>query len=211
MKTLIIADIQNDFLPGGSLAVPDSDAIIPVVNKLVHLFDLIVAIQDWHPANHKSFASMHPGKKPLDVIDLNGLQQTLWPDHCIQGTKGAEYSEKIDMRKVETIFRKGTDPEIDSYSGFYDNGHRKSTGLAGYLRERKTSEVYVVGLAGDYCVYLTAMDSLVQKFPSYIIEDATRPINVENFKKAKQDFLENGGKIIQSPDLITIPGEIKKQ
>lgn len=211
MKVLLVADIQNDFLPGGSLTVPHSDSIIPLINILVYHFELVIAIQDWHPPNHKSFASMHPGKKPLDVIDLNGLQQTLWPDHCIQGTKGAEFSAKFDMRKVETIFRKGTDPEIDSYSGFYDNGHRKSTGLAGYLHERKASAVYVVGLAGDFCVYLTAMDSLDQKFETFIIEDATRPINPENFKKGKQDFIKRDGNIIQSSDLIAIPEEIKKQ
>ena len=203
MKVLIIADIQNDFLPGGSLAVKDGDVIIPVVNRLAHLFDLVIALQDWHPANHKSFASMHPGKKPLDIIDLNGLQQTLWPDHCIQGSKGAEFSTSFDMNKVEAVFRKGTDPEIDSYSGFYDNGHRKSTGLAGYLREKKVSEVYVTGLAGDFCVYLTAMDSLAGKFATFIIEDATRPINAENFKIEMQNFIAKGGKIIQSTEIIS--------
>jgi nicotinamidase/pyrazinamidase len=201
MKVLIVADIQNDFLRGGSLAVPDSDAIIPVVNRLIHYFGLVIAIQDWHPADHKSFASMHPGKKPLDIIDLHGLQQTLWPDHCIQGTKGAAFSALLEMNKAEVIFRKGTDPEIDSYSGFYDNGHRKSTGLAGYLHEKKVSEVYVTGLAGDYCVYLTAMDSLEEKFSTFIIEDATRPINPENFKKVMQQFVAKGGKIIRSTDV----------
>jgi nicotinamidase/pyrazinamidase len=181
--------------------VPEGDAIIPVVNRLIDHFGLVIAIQDWHPANHKSFASMHPGKKPLDTIDLNGLQQTLWPDHCIQGTQGAAFSTRLQMNKAEAIFRKGTDPEIDSYSGFYDNGHRKSTGLAGYLREKKVSEVYVTGLAGDYCVYSSAIDSLKEKFSTFIIEDATRPINRENFKKVLQDFIVKGGKIIRSTDL----------
>lgn len=211
MKALIVADIQNDFLPGGSLVVMDGDVIIPVISNLVSLFDLVIALQDWHPANHKSFASMHQGKKPLDVIDLNGLQQTLWPDHCIQGTKGAEFSTSFTMNKIEAIFRKGTDPEIDSYSGFYDNGHRKSTGLAGYLREKNVTEVYVTGLAGDFCVYLTAMDSLSERFSTIIIEDATKPINAENFKAAMKNFVSKGGKIIQSANLNTIFKQIKKQ
>lgn len=204
MRVLIVADIQNDFLPGGSLAVKDGDTIIPVVNILVNLFELVIALQDWHPANHKSFASMHPGNKPLDVIDLNGLQQTLWPDHCIQGTKGAEFSTSFNMNKIEAIFRKGTDPEIDSYSGFYDNGHRKSTGLTGYLHEKNATEVYITGLAADFCVYLTAMDSLSEKFTTIIVEDATKPINAGNWKTAMKVFVSKGGKIIQSTDLDTI-------
>ncbi|MDP4261383.1 MAG: bifunctional nicotinamidase/pyrazinamidase [Bacteroidota bacterium] len=201
MKALVLIDIQNDFLPGGSLAVPGGDAIIPIVNRLQPFFELVVATQDWHPANHKSFASQHNGKKPFDIISLHGLRQTLWPDHCIQGTPGAGFPGELNLNKTETIFRKGTNPEIDSYSGFYDNGHRKSTGLAGYLRNKKVNEVYLAGLAGDICVFSTAMDSLEEKFITFIIEDATRPINRQDFKKAMQDFVAGGGKIIQSASL----------
>ncbi len=202
MKALILIDIQNDFLSSGSLPVPDGDAIIPIVNKLQDYFELVIATLDWHPANHKSFASNHPGKKPLDIIDLHGLKQTLWPDHCIPGTWGADFPASLNINKATAIFRKGTDPELDSYSDFYDNARRKSTGLAGYLREKKVDEVYLTGLAGDICVYATAMDSLDEKFITFIIEDATRPLNWQDFKKAMKHFTENGGKIIQSAELI---------
>ena len=201
MKALILVDIQNDFLPGGPLAVPDGDVIIPVVNRLQHFFDIVIATQDWHPPNHMSFASNHPGKKPFDIIDLSGLQQTLWPDHCVQGTVGAGFPVQFNMNRAEAIFRKGTDPEIDSYSAFYDNGHRKSTGLTGYLHDKKVSEVYLAGLAGDICVYHTAKDSLDEKFTTFIIEDSARPLNQQQFKKVIQDFIVKGGKIIQSAEL----------
>lgn len=201
MKALIIADIQNDFLPGGSLAVPGGDAIIPLLNDLQGYFDLVVATQDWHPAGHKSFASSHAGKKAFDTIDLHGMQQTLWPDHCVQGSPGAAFSAAFNMNKVEAIFRKGMNPEIDSYSGFYDNAHIKSTGLAGYLRDKKVTGVYLAGLAGDFCVFASGMDSLRENFFTFIIEDATRPIGWENFRKAMRDFSTYGGKLIQSHDL----------
>jgi nicotinamidase/pyrazinamidase len=201
MKALIIADIQNDFLPGGSLAVPGGDEIISLVNDLQGYFDLVVATQDWHPAGHKSFASSHAGKKAFDTIDLHGMQQTLWPDHCVQGSPGAAFSVAFNMNKVEAIFRKGMNPEIDSYSGFYDNAHIKSTGLAGYLRDKKATGVYLAGLAGDFCVFASGMDSLRENFLTFIIEDATRPIGRENFRKAMRDFSVNGGKIIQSREL----------
>lgn len=201
MKALILIDIQNDFLPGGTLAVPEGDVIIPVVNGLQDFFDIVVATQDWHPLNHKSFASNHPGKKPFDIVDLHGLRQTLWPDHCIQGSAGAGFPAQLNMNKAEAIFRKGIDREIDSYSGFYDNGHRKSTGLTGYLHDKKVSEVYLAGLAGDICVYYTARDSLDEKFTTFIIEDATRPLSPGNFKNVMQDFIANGGKIVQSAEL----------
>jgi len=198
MKALLLIDIQNDFIPGGSLAVPGGDEIIPVVNDLQKHFDLVVATQDWHPVNHKSFGSSHKGKNNFEVIDLNGLQQVLWPDHCVQGTEGAEFSEKLNMNEVEAIFRKGTDPEIDSYSGFFDNGHRKTTGLADYLKGKAIKEIFIAGLAGDFCVYYTAKDALQEGFTTCIIEDAVRAINPEGFAKAKQDILNKGGKIISS-------------
>ena len=203
MKALILVDIQNDFLPGGALPVSGSDQIIPVVNKLQNFFDLVVATQDWHPQNHKSFASNHAGKKSFEVIDLNGLKQTLWPDHCVQGSTGADFPSRLNMNKVEAIFRKGTDPEIDSYSAFYDNGHRKSTGLADYLRGKKIDEVFLTGLAGDICVYFTAMDSLEVGFKTYIIEDAVRPLSDDDFKKTTQAFKEKSGLVIKSADIET--------
>jgi nicotinamidase/pyrazinamidase len=201
MKALIIIDVQNDFTSGGSLAVPGGEHIIPVVNALQPKFDLVVATQDWHPRNHKSFASNHPGTKVFDVINLHGLEQVLWPDHCVQETRGAEFHRELHTKKIEAIFRKGTDPEIDSYSGLYDNGHRKSTGLAGYLRERKVERVYVCGLAADYCVFFTAKDLLQGDFNMYFIEDATRPISAEGFAKAKDTLTQMKGKIIQSTEI----------
>jgi len=201
MKVLVLVDIQNDFLPGGALAIPKGDEIISVVNKLQDHFELVVATQDWHPADHKSFASNHPGKKPFDTIDLNGLKQTLWPDHCVQGTAGAGFPSELQMNKAEAIFRKGTDPEIDSYSAFYDNGHRKSIGLAGYLRQRGVQHVYLTGLAGDICVYATAIDGLGEGFKTYIVEDATRPLNDKNFITTNLAFKSKGGKLVKSADL----------
>src|SRR5215210_6850631 len=146
MKALLLIDIQNDFLPGGALAVPEGDQIIPIVNQLQPHFDLVVATQDWHPAEHKSFAANHPGKNPFEVIDLQGLEQVLWPSHCVQGSPGAAFAPALELNRVEAIFRKGMDPEIDSYSGFFDNGHLKTTGLVDYLHSKKISQVFVAGL-----------------------------------------------------------------
>jgi len=201
MNALILVDIQNDFLPGGPLAVPFGDEIIPLVNELQNSFSLVVATQDWHPQSHKSFASNHPGKKAFETIMLHGLEQVLWPNHCIQGSLGAEIHSSINVNKVEGIFRKGMDVEIDSYSAFYDNGYKKSTGLAGYLRERKIKKVYVCGLAADYCVYYTAKDSLKENFETYFIEDATRAIDPNGFVKATEKILSSGGQIIKSEQL----------
>lgn len=201
MRALLLIDIQNDFIPGGALAVPGGNEIIPVANNLQKHFDVVVATQDWHPLNHKSFAGNHKNKQTFEVIDLNGLKQVLWPDHCVQGTQGAEFSRQLNMNKVEAIFRKGTDPEIDSYSGFYDNGHLRTTALADYLRGKKIKEVYIAGLAADFCVYYTAKDALIEDFSTFIIEDAVRAINTEDFEKAKQDILNKGGSIINSRDI----------
>jgi len=201
MKALLLIDIQNDFLPGGALAVSEGDQIIAVVNQLQNQFDLVVATQDWHPAHHKSFASSHPGKQTFEKIDLDGLEQVLWPDHCTQGSRGAAFAPDLHLQKVEAIFRKGTDIDIDSYSGFYDNGHRKNTGLAAYLRGRNISEIYLAGLAGDYCVYFSAKDALQEGFTTYLIDNAIRAINKEDYQKAKADIIQKGGKIINSQDL----------
>lgn len=201
MKALIIVDIQNDFLPGGTLAVKNGDTIIPVINKIQNNFDLVVATQDWHPADHKSFASSHPGKKVYDKILLDGLPQVLWPDHCVQQTNGAEFPHLLDTKKIEAIFRKGMDKNIDSYSGFFDNGKKKATGMGDYLKGRGVSSIYVCGLAGDYCVTFTALDGLELRFESAIIADATRPIDEENFKKTENHFFSKGGCVLNSEEI----------
>ena len=201
MNALIIVDVQNDFLPGGALAVPGGDAAIPLINHLQKGFDLVVATQDWHPEDHKSFASVHPGKKVFEEILLDGLLQTLWPDHCVQETRGAAFSSLLDTKKIEAIFRKGMDKNTDSYSGFFDNGKKKATGMGDYLRGRRVTEVYVTGLAGDYCVNFTAIDALELGFKSTIISDATRPINTENFEKVLHDFSSAGGRVINSSEV----------
>ncbi|TKK68988.1 bifunctional nicotinamidase/pyrazinamidase [Ilyomonas limi] len=202
MKALLLIDIQNDFIPGGALAVPGGDKIIDTVNKLQDHFNLVVATQDWHPSNHKSFASQHEGRKMFEKIELGGLEQVLWPDHCVQGTSGAAFYPKLNMNRIEAIFRKGTNSAIDSYSGFYDNGHLKSTGLADYLRGKGITDVFIVGLAGDYCVYFSAKDALAEGFQTYLIEGAIRAIDNNDFEKAKQDIISKGGKIINSDEVM---------
>jgi nicotinamidase/pyrazinamidase len=178
MKCLILVDIQNDFLPGGALAVSHGDVVIPLANELQRHFPLVVATQDWHPANHGSFAANHPGKKPFDQIDLNGLPQTLWPVHCVQNTSGAALAQALDRSRIIEVFRKGTDPQIDSYSGFFDNGHRRGTGLGEWLKAKAVTDVYVCGLATDYCVKFTALDAVQLKFQTHVIEDACRAVNL---------------------------------
>ncbi len=202
MKTLVIVDVQNDFVPGGALAVPCGNEVVPVINELLPHFDLVVATQDWHPKDHKSFASNHEDKEVFDIIELEGLEQKLWPDHCVQDTPGANFVTTLEIKPVEAIFRKGMNPEIDSYSGFYDNGHKKSTGLAGYLKEKGASELYFCGLAGDICVYFTLMDALKEGFTATLIEDASKPLDASDYRKAKEDILRKGGKIIHSRDIL---------
>ena len=201
MRALIIVDLQNDFVTGGTLEVPHGEQIIPLVNELSELFGLVIATQDWHPQSHKSFASNHPDKKPFDKVQLGGLEQVLWPDHCVQGTSGAEFHPQLRMNTVEAIIRKGMDPTIDSYSGFYDNGRKRSTGLAGYLKERGVTSIFVCGLAAEYCVFFTAKDALREHFKTVLIEDATRAINRDDFEKAKGEFLNLGGHICDSASI----------
>lgn len=191
MKTLIIIDVQYDFLPDGNLAVVDGDQIIPVINNIIPHFDMVIATQDWHPADHQSFASNHKDKQPFEQIDLHGLDQTLWPDHCIQGSDGARLSEDINLNSIEAIFRKGMDIEIDSYSGFYDNGHRRSTGLAGYLKEKGATKLYCCGLAADYCVYYSMKDALAEGFEVHLIAEGTRPISEENYRLQQEALLSD--------------------
>ncbi len=198
MKTLVITDIQLDFLPGGALAVPNGDEIIPVINELQEKFELVIATQDWHPPNHISFASNHKNKKPLDKINWRGIEQILWPDHCVQGSEGAEFHPQLQVNLIEAVFRKGMDKEIDSYSAFYDNKHLKNTGLAGYLRERKATELYFCGLAADFCVYFSIKDAIKEGFSATLIEDATKPIDKDNFENIKKELIEKGCKILMS-------------
>lgn len=204
MKALIIVDVQNDFLPGGTLAVENGDEIIPIVNRLQNsgYFDLIIATQDWHPKDHGSFASNHLSKKPFEKTLLSGLEQILWPDHCVQGTEGAEFSKLLDVKNIEAIFRKGMDKNIDSYSGFFDNGKLKDTGLVAYLKGRNIDEVFVVGLAGDFCVFYTSMDALDIGFKTTLIEDATRSINDEDFNIKTKLLKEKGGNVINSGSIL---------
>jgi len=206
MKALILVDIQNDFLPGGALAVPDGDQVIAPANALIDRgrFDLIVATQDWHPRDHGSFAANHPGKKIYDKIDLNGLPQTLWPVHCVQHTRGAELSETLRRDRIGHVFQKGTDPGIDSYSGFYDNGHRKSTGLADYLKAQGVDEVFICGLATDYCVNFTALDARQLGFKTTLIEDACRGVNIRpnDSADAIEAMRREGVSVVSSASLI---------
>lgn len=201
MKTLIVVDVQNDFMPGGSLAVPDGDKIVPIINKIQDKFDLIVASQDWHPKDHVSFASNHSGKIPFDEIEIYGKPQTLWPDHCVQNSWGAEFHPDLDTKSWEAIFRKGTDREIDSYSAFYDNGHLKSTGLAGYLKEKGASQVYFCGLAADICVYYSAYDAFKEGFACFFIEDASQPLDGEALEVLKEEMTYLGIQMISSKDI----------
>ncbi|HEX3997963.1 MAG TPA: bifunctional nicotinamidase/pyrazinamidase [Pirellulales bacterium] len=178
MDALILVDLQNDFCTGGALEVPDGETVIPVVNRVQPQFELVVATQDWHPPNHASFAANHPGKQPGDVIEWNGLSQILWPVHCVQGTSGAEFYPTLDRSRIAKIFSKGTNPDIDSYSGFFDNGHLQATGLGDYLKSRGAGRVYVCGLATDYCVKFTALDAVALGFETHLIEGACRGVNL---------------------------------
>jgi nicotinamidase/pyrazinamidase len=207
VRTLILVDLQNDFLPGGALAVPRGDEVIPVANRLQPRFDLVVATQDWHPAAHGSFASSHPGRKPGDMSELAGLPQVLWPDHCVQGTAGAEFAAALDMNRVEAIFRKGTDPGIDSYSGFFDNGHRKSTGLGDYLKGRGATDVHVLGLATDYCVKFTALDARGLGFRVFLVEDGSRGVELRpgDVARAVEEMRRAGVELLQSANVRERP------
>lgn len=194
MNVLILVDIQNDLVPGGALLVSQGGRIIPIVNRIQSQFDLVVATQDWHPKNHGSFAANHPGRKPGDVIDLDGLLQILWRFHCVQNTVGAAFVPALEMKQVTEVFQKGTDPRIDSYSGFFDNGHRKATGLGDFLKARNVTDVFVAGLATDYCVKFTALDAIGLGFKTHLIEEACRGVNLkpDDVPNAIRE-MENGG------------------
>jgi nicotinamidase/pyrazinamidase len=200
MNALIIVDVQNDFIPGGALAVSEGDLIVPICNQLMNSFELVVATQDWHPKNHGSFASNHPGRSVGEMIDLNGLPQVLWPDHCVQNTPGAMFAPGLNVEKFARVVQKGTDPEIDSYSGFFDNGHRKATGLAEYLASQKVTDVYVCGLATDYCVKFTALDAYQLRLKVHLIRDASRGVNLKpgDVDRAVEEMRQTGVEVLQS-------------
>lgn len=204
MKALILVDLQDDFLPGGALAVPEGDKVIPVANQLQAAFPLVVATQDWHPANHGSFAANHPGKKVFEQIELNGLPQTLWPVHCVQHTPGAELTAALHREHIAKVFRKGTDAGIDSYSGLFDNGHRKSTGLGEWLAAQHVTDVFVCGLATDYCVKFTALDAARMGFKTHFIEDASRGVNLrpQDVPNAIEKMKCAGVAVVRSADLL---------
>ena len=204
MEALIIVDVQYDFLPGGALAVAGGDVIINPINQLIPQFELVVATQDWHPKDHGSFASNHPGMNPGETISLNGLQQILWPDHCVQDTTGAEFDQNLHLPGISRIFQKGTDPSIDSYSGFFDNGHLKATGLGDYLSDRGVEGVNIVGLATDYCVKFTALDAVDLGYRTAVIADATRAANLNpsDYELAILEMDKKGIRIGQSTDWL---------
>ena len=176
---LIVVDLQNDFCPGGTLAVPEGDAIIPVIQRIASCFEHIVLTQDWHPQEHWSFASSHHGKKPFEMVELAGGEQRLWPDHCVQGTRGAEIHPSLGLARAELILRKGFRKDVDSYSAFLENDHHTPTGLAGYCKERSLGRMFFVGLAYDFCVGFSALDARRVGFEAVVIKDACRAIDVE--------------------------------
>ena len=199
---LLVVDVQNDFCPGGKLAVPNGDEVVPLINRLAEKFAHVVLTQDWHPAGHLSFASSHPGKKPFETITVAYGPQVLWPDHCIQGTPGAEFHEDLDIPGAELIVRKGFRPTIDSYSAFFENDHRTPTGLAGYLRERGFRRLFLAGLAFDFCVRYSAEDAHREKFEVVVIEDACRAINVDGSLAATRASLAGRAKAVVGVDAI---------
>jgi nicotinamidase/pyrazinamidase len=178
MQALVLVDIQKDFLPGGALAVPLGDQIVPVVNRWMDRFAMVVATRDWHPADHVSFASQHPGRKVGEVVIVEGEKQILWPDHCVQETPGAEFADGLLRERIERVFSKGADRRVDSYSGFFDRGRRHATGLDAYLRERGATAVFLMGLATDYCVRYTALDARQLGWDTTVVLEGCRGINL---------------------------------
>jgi nicotinamidase/pyrazinamidase len=200
MRALLLIDLQYDFCPGGALAVARGDETIPVANRLMPGFSTIVATQDWHPPDHGSFAVNHPGKQPYEVGELAGLPQVLWPAHCVQGTRGAELHRQLDRNLLTEVFRKGTDPQIDSYSGFYDNGHRKSTGLGDWLKARDITDLVILGLATDYCVKFTALDARQLGFAVTVVTDGCRGVDIDpgDSDKAFAEMRAAGATLVDS-------------
>lgn len=204
--SLILVDLQNDFCHGGSLAVPDGDAVISIANQLQHYFDIIVATKDWHPQNHVSFSSSHVDKKVFDVVSVGNLNQVLWPNHCVQHSKGAEFHPDLDISLINKIIYKGTNKNVDSYSAFFDNSHLRETGLADYLHEHHIKDVYIMGLATDYCVKYSCLDAVQLGFNTYLIEDACRGVEIKkgDINKALLEMKNRGVKLIRSVDIFDV-------
>ncbi len=204
MKALILVDIQNDFVPGGALAVPGGDEVVDVANRVMPHFDLVLATQDWHGPRHGSFAASHAGRRVGEVIDLAGLPQILWPAHCVRRTHGAEFVPGLNSYGIDATFRKGTEDGVDSYSGFFDNARRHSTGLAEYLREHHVREVYVMGLATDYCVKATALDAAELGFDTHLILDGSRGVDLRpgDVTRAIEEMKAGCVKVITSDDIV---------
>ena len=201
-NALILIDIQNDFCPGGALAVDDGDKIIEISNKLQEKFKINIITQDWHPPNHKSFASNHLNKIPFSTVETFYGTQVLWPDHCMQGSIGAEFHPKLVTKNADLIIRKGFRPEIDSYSAFFDNDHKTPTGLYGYLQSRGVDTIYLCGLALDFCVYFSAIDGIKLDFKVNVIKDACRAIDLEgSLNKSLNDMKNKGVDLVYSGDL----------
>lgn len=200
MNALIIVDVQNDFMPSGALAVKDGDKIVPIINDLQSKFDFIVATQDWHPQDHGSFAANHEGKKVGEFIDLNGVIQILWPVHCVQGTFGAEFHQGLKKQNWKGVFQKGTNPLVDSYSGFFDNNKMGDTGLSLFLKKHHVTDVYICGLATDYCVKFTVLDALEEGFNTFLVADATKAVNLnpEDNDLALKEMKEKGATVVES-------------
>jgi len=204
MKALLIVDIQYDFCPGGALAVPDGDKIIPTVNQLIDHFDVIVQTQDWHPEGHSSFASSHEGKEPFDTVEMDYGTQVLWPNHCVQGSKGAEFHEDLNTLKSQVIIRKGFRRMIDSYSTFFENDQKTATGLTGYLKQRGITDLYTVGLATDFCVKWSILDGIDEGFNMHIVEDAVKGIDLNgSLDEAWDEMKKKGVRVTQSEDILS--------
>lgn len=202
-NALIMVDLQNDFCKGGSLHVPDGDAVIPLANKLQAYFEVVIATQDWHPQDHMSFAASHPNRKVGDQITVDNMLQVLWPVHCVQNSEGAQFHPDLDTHKINKIFHKGIDKKIDSYSAFFDNAHQRTTGLAEYLREEHIKDVYIMGLATDYCVKFSTIDAIHLGFKTHVIEDACRGVelNAGDVNDAFNEMRAAGAILIKSDDI----------
>jgi len=200
---LIVIDVQNDFCPGGALAVPDGDAVIGPIHRVAELFEHVVLTQDWHTRDHYSFASAHAGKKPYEQIELSYGAQTLWPDHCVQGTSGASFHPDLDVRSAELIVRKGFHRTIDSYSAFFENDHTTATGLDGYLKERGFKRVFLAGLAYDFCVGYSALDATRLRLDAVVLKDACRAIDLNGSAAAmEREFVKSGVRVMNTSELV---------
>lgn len=202
MNALLIVDVQNDFCPGGALQVPNGDKIVPVINKLSQEFDVVIQTQDWHPRGHSSFASSHQGKSSFETIEMPYGEQVLWPDHCVQGSRGAQFHPDLETDNSQLIVRKGFRKQIDSYSAFYENDCETTTGLTGYLEARDIDTLYTVGLATDFCVKWSVLDGIKEGFDLHVVEDAVKGIDIEgSVKQAWQEMLNAGAQKVLSSEL----------